>query len=304
MQTMSVLDKIELYSRLPFFWPALIVATLIALCSSLLGVTLVLRRFSFIGDGLSHVAFGALTVASITGVANEMLVIMPATVVTAVLLLMAGKRRRIMGDASLAMISAGALGIGYLLMSKFSKKANVSGDVCTTLFGSQRILQLKTAEVWTCVIAAAAVILIFIVFYNKIFAVTFDSDFAAATGTRASFYSLIMAVITAVVIVLAMYLVGSLLISALVVFPALSAMRVFKSFKGVVICSAVVSVVSSLLGIFAHIAFNTPIGSTIVVAQIAVFLLFTAAGFVKTRGPGVLAKLRTLFTSKKRKVHA
>ncbi len=202
------------------------------------------------------------------------------------------------------MISAGALGIGYLLMSKFSKKANVSGDVCTTLFGSQRILQLKTAEVWTCVIAAAAVILIFIIFYNKIFAVTFDSDFAAATGTRASFYSLVMAVITAVVIVLAMYLVGSLLISALVVFPALSAMRVFKSFKGVVICSAVVSVVSSLLGIFAHIAFNTPIGSTIVVAQIAVFLLFTAAGFIKTRGPGVLAKLRALFRSKKREAHA
>ncbi len=287
----TILQKIEDYSHLPNFWPALIVATLIALCSALLGVTLVLRRFSFIGDGLSHVAFGALTVATITGVANEMLVVMPAPVVPAALLLMPGRRRKIGGGASLAMLSAGALGIGYLLMSKFSKKANVSGDVCSTLFGSEKILMLKPHEVWTSVIAAAVVLAIFIFFYNKIFAVTFDSDFAAASGMHAAFYSLVMAVVTAVVIVLAMYLVGSLLISALVVFPALSAMRVFKSFKGVVVCSAVVAVVSSLLGIFLHIVIETPIGSTIVTAQIAVFLLFTAAGFIKTHMPGLRRKL-------------
>ena len=279
----AIIERIIAYSRFDFFWPAMIVGPLIALCSSLLGVTLVLRRFSFIGDGLSHVAFGALTVATVTGIANEMLLIMPATVVTAVLLLMRGKRRKIMGDASLAMLSAGALGLGYLIMSKFSKNANVSGDVCTTLFGSQKILTLKTPEVWTCVIAAAAVLLIFVVFYNKIFSVTFDSDFAAATGTHAGVYSLIIAVITAVVIVLAMYLVGSLLISALVVFPALSAMRVFKSFKSVVVCSGVVSVCSAVLGILAHIAFNTPIGSTIVVVQLIVFLVFTLVGFLRTK---------------------
>ena len=279
----AIFDKIILYSQMPFFWPAMIVGPLIALCSSLLGVTLVLRRFSFIGDGLSHVAFGALTVATVTGVTNEMLVILPATVVTAVLLLMQGKRRKIMGDASLAMLSAGALGIGYLIMSKFSTNGNFSGDVCTTLFGSQKILMLKTPEIWTCVIAAAVVLLIFALFYNKIFSVTFDSDFAAATGTHAGVYSMIVAVVTAVVIVLAMYLVGSLLISALVVFPALSAMRVFKSFRSVVVCSGIVSVFSAVLGILTHIAFNTPIGSTIVVVQIAVFLLFSLAGLLRAK---------------------
>ena len=279
----AIIERIIQYSQFPFFWPAMIVGPLIALCSSLLGVTLVLRRFSFIGDGLSHVAFGALTVATVTGITNEMILIMPTTVVTAVLLLMRGKRRKIMGDASLAMLSAGALGLGYLIMSKFSKNANVSGDVCTTLFGSQKILTLKTPEVWTCVIAAAVVLLIFVVFYNKIFSVTFDSDFAAATGTHAGVYSLIIAVITAVVIVLAMYLVGSLLISALVVFPALSAMRVFKSFRSVTVCSGVVSVCSAVLGILTHIAFNTPIGSTIVVVQLIVFLVFTLVGFLRTK---------------------
>ena len=245
----AIIERIIAYSRFDFFWPAMIVGPLIALCSSLLGVTLVLRRFSFIGDGLSHVAFGALTVATVTGIANEMLLIMPATVVTAVLLLMRGKRRRIMGDASLAMLSAGALGLGYLIMSKFSKNANVSGDVCTTLFGSQKILTLKTPEVWTCVIAAAAVLLIFVVFYNKIFSVTFDENFSTATGMKTELYNLLIAVVIAVIIVLAMNLVGSLLISALVIFPALSAMRLFKSFKAVTVCSAVFSVNCALLGI-------------------------------------------------------
>ena len=279
----EMFGKLVEYSHMPFFWPAMIVGPLIALCASLLGVTLVLRRFSFIGDGLSHVAFGALTVATVTGIGTEMLLVMPATVVTAVLLLATGKRRKIMGDASLAMLSAGALGIGYLIMSKFSTNGNFSGDVCTTLFGSQKILMLKTHEIWTCVIAAAVVLTVFILFYNKIFSVTFDADFAAATGTPAGFYTMVTAVITAVVIVLAMYLVGSLLISALVVFPALSAMRVFKSFKGVVICSTAASVVSAVLGIIAHIMFNTPIGSTIVVAQILVFLIFSLIGFVRSK---------------------
>ncbi len=279
----AIIEKLAVFSTMDFFWSALIVGTLVALCASLLGVTLVLRRFSFIGDGLSHVAFGALTVAMVSGITNEMIIIMPSTIAAAVVLLKTGRRRKIMGDASLAMLSVGALGLGYLIVSKFGARANVSQDVCTSLFGSDKILTLSAAEVWTCAIAALAVLCIFVFFYNKIFAVTFDSDFASATGTQANVYSLIIAVVTAVVIVLAMYLVGSLLISALVVFPALSAMRVFKSFKSVVICSGVVAVCSSVTGILAHILLDTPIGSTVVVTQLLFFIVFSLVGAIRTR---------------------
>lgn len=274
-------DKLSYYFTLPFVRRAMIVGVLIALCSSLLGVSLVLKRFSFIGDGLSHVAFGAMAVAAVVGLTNEMLLVLPVTIVTAVILLKTGKNRKIMGDASLAMLSVGALGIGYLLMNKFSTSSNVSGDVCSTLFGSTSILTISDFDLWLCIGMSVVVIVVFILFYNKIFAVTFDQDFAAATGTKASVYNFITAVITGVIIVLAMNLVGSLLISALVVFPALSAMRVFKSFKKVVICSALISVVSSALGIVISILISTPVGSTIVVAQIAVFLLFSIIGKIK-----------------------
>lgn len=269
------------YLHQPFVQRALIVGVLIAVCSSLLGVTLVLKRFSFIGDGLSHVAFGAMAVAAVTGLTNQMILVYPVTIAAAVLLLKSGKNQKIKGDASLAMLSVGALGIGYLLMNKFPTSANVSSDVCTTLFGSASILTLKKFDVYLCIIMSVIVLGVFILFYNRIFAVTFDETFATATGTKAQAYNLLIAVITAVIIVLAMNLVGSLLISALVIFPAISAMRVYKSFRSVVVCSGVISVVCSLTGILFSIMAGTPVGSTIVAADIVVFAVFTVIGIIK-----------------------
>lgn len=277
---MEIIEKLQIYFAFPFVRYALIVGVLIALCSSLLGVTLVLKRFSFIGDGLSHVAFGAMTVAAVAGLTNEMLIVMPVTIVCAVLLLKSGQDAKIKGDASVAMISVGALAIGYMLMNLFPTSSNVSSDVCSTLFGSTLILMLTPTEVWLSFSLSIAVVLIFVLFYNKIFAVTFDENFATATGTKANLYNLIVAIIIAVVIVLAMNLVGSLLISALVVFPALSAMRVFKTFKSVTICSAVLSVVCAVLGILVAVLWGTPVGPTIVVADIAFFFLFRLIGTI------------------------
>lgn len=258
----------------------MIVGVLIAFCSSLLGVTLVLKRFSFIGDGLSHVAFGAMAIATVLNLADNMLLVLPITVVCAVLLLRTGQNAKIKGDAAVAMISVGALALGYLLMNLFSTSANLTGDVCSTLFGSTSILTLTPTEVWLCVAMSVIVIVVFLLFYHKIFAVTFDESFAQATGTRANLYNLIIAVTIAFVIVLAMNLVGSLLISALVIFPALSAMRLFKSFRSVIVCSAVFSVVCAAMGILVSILAGTPVGSTIVAIDIAGFLLFWIAGTV------------------------
>ncbi|MFR0880569.1 MAG: metal ABC transporter permease [Oscillospiraceae bacterium] len=273
-------EKLQFYLEFPFVRYALIVGVLIALCSSLLGVTLVLKRFSFIGDGLSHVAFGAMAVASVLNLTNNMLIVMPVTVVCAVLLLRTGQNTRIKGDAAIAMISVGALAIGYLLMNLFSTSTNLSGDVCSTLFGSTSILTLSSEEVWLCIIFSVVVILLFLLLYNKIFAVTFDESFAKATGTKADVYNLIIAIIIAVIVVLAMNLVGSLLISALIIFPALSAMRMFRSFRSVVICSVCLSVVCTFVGIIISILAGTPVGSTIVAIDIAVFLIFYVSSLV------------------------
>ena len=274
---MRMLETLALYLQYPFVRNALIVGVLISLCSSLLGVTLVLKRFSFIGDGLSHVAFGAMAVAAVLRLSNNMPVVLGITIFAAVLLLRGGRHARIKGDAALAMISVGALAIGYLLMNLFPSSGNVSGDVCTTLFGSTSILTLTKAEVRLCAWMSVGVLLFFLLFYNKIFAITFDESFAAATGLNTGLYNLLIAVIIAVIIVLAMNLVGSLLISALVIFPALSAMRVFRSFRGVTLCAAVLSVLCSLLGILISILAETPVGSTIVAADILVFFLFSMA---------------------------
>ena len=276
----AILEKLTLYWAYPFVRYALIVGVLIALCSSLLGVTLVLKRFSFIGDGLSHVAFGAMAIAAVLQITNEMPLVMVITIISAVLLLRTGQNTKIKGDAAIAMISVGALAIGYLLMNIFSTSSNLSGDVCSTLFGSTSILTLSPIEVWLCVGMSVLVVAVFILFYNKIFAVTFDESFARATGTKAGLYNLLIAVVVAVIIVLAMNLVGSLLISALVIFPALSAMRMFKSFRSVTICAAVLSVFCALIGILASILAGTPVGSTIVAVQIAAFALSWLAGTV------------------------
>lgn len=279
----ELFDTLGYYFSYPFVKYALLVGVLIALCSSLLGVTLVLKRFSFIGDGLSHVAFGAIAIAGVLGISNEMIIVLPVTVISAVVLLMTGQNAKLKGDAAIALISVGALAIGYLLLSLFSSSSNVSGDVCSTLFGGTSILTLSLADVWLCVIMSVLVIGIFLLFYNKIFSVTFDETFACATGIKASAYNLIIAVITAVIIVLAMNLVGSLLISALIICPALSAMRIFGSFRNVIICSAVISVICAVIGILAAILLSAPVGPTIVASDIAVFLICCVVGRIKER---------------------
>ena len=273
-----MLETLSIYFTYPFVRYAVIVGVLIALCSSLFGVTLVLKRFSFIGDGLSHVAFGALAIASVLKVSNDMKIVLPITIAAAVLLLRGGRNVKIKGDAAIAMTSVSSLAFGYLLMNVFSASSNLSGDVCSTLFGSISILTLSADDVRLCTVLSIAVLIIFVLFYNRIFAVTFDESFARSSGINAEAYNLLIAVVIAVIIVLAMNLVGSLLISALVIFPALSAMRVFKSFLSVTICSAVFSVCCALIGIVVSILASTPLGSTIVAADVFGFFIFCIIG--------------------------
>ncbi len=273
-----MIQTLSLYFSYPFVRYAMVVGVLIALCSSLLGVTLVLKRFSFIGDGLSHVAFGAMAIAAVLNLTDRMLIVLPITVICAVLLLRTGQNAKIKGDAAIAMISVGALAFGYLLMSMFSTSSNLSGDVCGTLFGSTSILTLTKTEVWVCTILSAAVLVLFVLFYHRIFDVTFDESFAQAAGTHVDAVNLMIAVITAVIIVLAMNLVGSLLISALIIFPALSAMRIFRSFLSVTVCAAVVSVVCTAAGILISILAGTPVGSTVVAVDVAAFALCSLTG--------------------------
>ena len=266
---------------------ALIVGVLIALCSSVLGVTLVLKRFSFIGDGLSHVAFGAMCVAAVVGLTNNMVLVLPVTIVCAVLLLMTSQNARIKGDSSIAMISVGALAVGYLLRNLFpvsGRTGSMSADVCSTLFGGDSILWLSDEDVRLCLILSVLVLAAFLFFYNKLFAITFDESFATATGTRSKLYNLVIAVIIAVIVVLGMQLVGSLLISALVVFPAMSAMRLFKSFRGVTLCAACISLICAGGGILLSYLFSTPVGSTIVVMNILIFTVFSVLGLLRSGG--------------------
>ncbi|MEZ3503280.1 MAG: metal ABC transporter permease [Lachnospiraceae bacterium] len=276
-------EMLGIYFSYPFVRYAIIAGVLIALSSSLLGVSLVLKRFSFIGDGLSHVAFGAMAVSTVLDVSNDMAVVLPITVFSAVLLLRTGQNAKLKGDAVIAMISVGALAFGYLFLNVFSKSANLTGDVCSTLFGSTAILTLSKADVWLCVVMSLLVIVTFTVFYHRIFAVTFDETFAQATGINTNWYNLLIAVITASVIVLAMKLAGSLLISALIIFPALSAMRVLKSFRAVMIASAAISVFCSLAGLLVSILASTPVGATIVCMNIGVFFAAYIAGLLAER---------------------
>ena len=269
------MDNILEYISFPFVRYAFIAGVLIALCSSLLGVPLVLKRFSFIGDGLSHVAFGAMAIAAVLSISNEMLVVMPITAICAVFLLKRSQNSGVRGDASLAMFSVGAMAIGYLLLNLFSTSANIAGDVCNTLFGSTSIITLQESDIILCVTVSLIVIVTFVVLYNKLFAITFDETFAKATGTNTESYNLLIALITAVIIVLAMNLVGALLTSALIVFPALSSMRLFNSFRAVTISSSIISIVAALLGISLSILISTPVGATVVVINIGIFLIFS-----------------------------
>ena len=276
-----MIDKLLLYLQFPYVRYAIIVGILISLCASFLGVTLVLKRFSYIGDGLSHVAFGALAIASVLKVSNNMYIILPLTILMAIFLLRKGKNKMVKGDAMIAVFSVSSLAFGYLLLNIFPSSSNITGDVCTTLFGSISILTLKQSDVILCIVLSIVTVLFFVVFYNKVFAVTFDEDFARASGTRADIINLILAVITAVVIVMAMNLVGSLLITALLVFPALSAMRLFKSFRKVMFCAAVISVICAVIGLVIAILYGTPVGSTIVMADTVMFLICILAGRIK-----------------------
>lgn len=279
----ELISTLQYYFSFPFVRYAFIVVLLIALCSSLLGVSLVLKRFSFIGDGLSHTAFGAMAVAAVTGITNRMIIILPVTVLSAVLLLRTGQNAQIKGDASIAVISVSALALGYMLMNLFPVSSNISADVCGSLFGSTSVLTLKKSDVILCFAMSLIVLAVYVLFYNKIFSVTFDESFSKATGINSDGYNLMIAVITAIIIVIAMNLVGSLLISALIIFPALSAMRIFKSFKSVTICSAVISVICAGSGIILSIIFSTPVGATIVTADLAVFLLFSAVSLITVK---------------------
>ena len=270
------------YFAYPTVRYALIVGVLISLSASLLGVTLVLKRFSFIGDGLSHVAFGATAVAAVLGLgSSNMLFVLPVTILCAVFLLRPGQGAKIHGDAAIAMLSVGALAVGYLLLHLFSASANVAGDVCSTLFGSTAILTLTKGEVWLSIGLSAAVVLVFLLFYNQIFAITFDERFARAVGTKTEVYNLGLAVLIAVIIVLAMKLVGALLISALVVFPALAAMRLFNSFRAVTISAGAISVFCAVAGLLISILAETPVGATIVAVDLLAFLVCSAVGSVK-----------------------
>lgn len=274
----SFFERLSEYMSYSFVVNALIVGILISLCASLLGVTLVLKRLSFIGDGLSHVAFGAMAIAAVVGMTNEMLIVLPVTILCAIFLLRSSGNTKIKGDAAVAMFSVGALAFGYLLMNIFSTSSNLSGDVCSTLFGSTSILTLSSTDVIMCLGMSAVVMILFVFFYNRIFNVTFDENFAKAVGSNTGAYNLLIAVVIAVIIVLAMKLVGSLLISALVIFPALSAMKVFKSFKSVTVCSGIIAVSAAVIGMLISIMAGTPVGATIVAVDVAVFGIFSIVG--------------------------
>ena len=273
-----MVEQLVYYLHFSFVVHALVSGVMVALCSSLLGVTLVLKRLSFIGDGLSHAAFGALALASVLKIAAPTSFVLPVTILAAVLVLCGGKNSKVKGDASIAMISVGSLAFGYLLLNVFSSGANVSGDVCTTLFGSTSILTLSRGDVVLSVVLSVVVLVFFVLFHNRIFSVTFDEDFARTNGMNTRVYNIALAVTVAVVIVLSMNLVGSLLISALIIFPAISAMRIFSNFKSVVIFSAFSSVVCALVGMVVSILAGTPVGSTIVAVDCALFAVCCAVG--------------------------
>ena len=280
----DLFQNLAMYFSFSFVQYAFIAGIMIALSSSLLGVTLVIKRFSYIGDGLSHTAFGAMALASVLKITDVTRFVLPwfkivndtwfvllITVICAIVILCAKENSKIKGDASVAMISVGALAFGYLIMNIFSPPANLSGDVCSTLFGSTLILTLTKPDVIFSVVFSALVILFYIIFYNRIFAITFDEEFAFASGTKTHLLNVVMAAVIATVIVLAMNLGGTLLISALIIFPAISSMLVFKSFKKVSIFSCVFSVIGAASGILVSIIAGTPVGSTIVMIDILCF---------------------------------
>ncbi len=271
----NIITTLVSYFQYDFVVYAFIVGVLVALCASLLGTTLVLKRFSYLGDGLSHIAFCSVSIATILDVSNDLIIVFPITCLAAIMLLRVGQNTKINGDAAIAMLSVSSLAIGYLLLNIFPASSNISGDVCSTLFGSTSILTLNKTDVYISMALSVVVIFVFVFFYNRIFSVTFDEDFAQATGTNTKLYNLLMAIVISAVVVLSMSLVGSLLIAALIIFPAISSMRLFNNFKSVTISAVVIALLCSSTGILVSILMGTPVGSTIVVMNIIVFLFST-----------------------------
>lgn len=266
----------EIFSA-PVLVRALIVGILVSLCAALLGVSLVLKRFSMIGDGLSHVGFGALAVASVMNIA-PMAVAIPIVIAAAFLLLRLSSNSKTKGDSAIALISTGALAIG-VMASSMSNGINI--DLNSYLFGS--IISVSGGDVIISVILASVVLVIFVFFYTKIFAITFDESFAKATGIHTNIYNMLIALLTAVTIVIGMRLMGSMLISSLIIFPALCSMRVFKSFRSVTVCSAVISVVTFVVGMVISYVADTPCGASIVCVNIVVYAVFFAVGAVLSK---------------------
>ena len=275
------MDKIVQYLQYDFVQYAFIVGILIALCSAVLGSVIVTKKMSFIGDGLSHIAFGATTVATITGMTNNIYIVLPSTIIFSIFLLRNTENKKTPNDALLAVISVGGLVFGYMYMNLFSKAANVSGDVCGFLFGATSILTLTIDKVILCCILACVVLGCFIVLYNKIYAVTFDETFAIVAGTKLNRYKIILAIMIDIIIVLAMNLVGALLVSALIILPTLTAMRLFKSFKSIIIISAIISVIGAIIGLIIAILSGTPVGCTIVSVDIIVFIISYIISLIK-----------------------
>ena len=268
-------ETLRMYFQYPFVRYALIVGVLIALCSSLLGVTLVLKRFSFIGDGLSHVGFGAMAIAAAMNAA-PLTVAIPVVIVAAILLLRISGNAKIKGDAAIALISTTSLAVGVMVISLTT---GMNTDVYNYMFGS--ILAMSAEDVKLSLVLSVFVLILFIVFYHKIFAITFDETFARATGVKAGVYNTLIAVLTAVTIVLGMRMMGALLISSLIIFPALTSMRVCRTFKSVIINAAVISVVCLIAGVTLSYVAATPAGASVVLANLVMMVLYTVVGAVK-----------------------
>jgi zinc transport system permease protein len=255
-----------------FLIRAVVVGLLVSLCASLLGVSLVLKRYSMIGDGLSHVGFGALAVATALNAA-PLAVSIPVVVIAAFFLLRISESSKIRGDAAIALISTGALAIGVMVISMTT---GMNTDVCNYMFGS--ILAMSKSDVTLSIVLSVVVLVLFVFFYHKIFAVTFDETFARATGTRAGLYNMIIALLTAVTIVLGMRMMGAMLISSLIIFPALSSMRICKTFRAVTVCSALVSVICFFVGVVISYIYATPTGASVVLTNMIVCVVFWILG--------------------------
>ena len=271
---------IEILSQIfsyPFMVRAIIVGIAVALCAALLGVSLVLKRYSMIGDGLSHVGFGAMAIATAFNAA-PLAVSLPIVVLAAFLLLRLSENSKIKGDAAIALISTGSLAVGIMIISLTT---GMNTDVCNYMFGS--ILAMNKNDVIISLILSACVIVLFIFFYNRIFAITFDENFAQATGTKAKFHKMLLALLTAVTIVLGMRMMGAMLISSLIIFPALTSMRVCKKFKSVIISSAIISVICFFAGIVVSYVYETPTGASVVVLNIILFLIYSGIGYMRER---------------------